>query len=133
MMMLAGAYGTGPVPVDVISREQDISGQYIHVLVSGLRAAGLVRAVRGPGGGYELARPPSAITALDVVGALEGRMVPVECVVDPATCSRAPRCAARDVWCEVGAAVDGVLASLTLEQLAARQRRKLEEAVSYSI
>jgi len=133
MMELAERYGGGPVTVDSIARRQDISAKYIHVLVTGLRSAGLIRSVRGPSGGYELARSPASITALDVVAALEGRSAPVECVSDAACCPRVPHCAARDVWCQVASAVDGVLSALTLEQLAARQRAKAEGAADYCI
>ena len=122
MAELAGSYGQGPVSADVIARNQDISGKYIHLLVMVLRSAGLVRSVRGPGGGYELARKPSSITALDVVSALEGSSAPAECVTDAAYCPRASRCATRDVWRDVSSAVDGVLSGITLEQLSARQR-----------
>jgi Rrf2 family cysteine metabolism transcriptional repressor len=133
MLELASNYGHGPIPVDAISKRQGISGKYIHILVTGLRSAGLVRTVRGPNGGYELARKPSSITALDVVSALEGRSAPVECVVDASACPRSGRCAARDVWCDVAAAVDGVLSGLTLEQLSDRQRAKQAEPLSYCI
>ncbi len=133
MMELAGHYGCGPMPVDTIARNQGISGKYIHILVMGLRSAGLVRTVRGPNGGYELTRAPHAITALDVVTALEGKSAPVECVVDTASCPRTNGCAARDVWCDVAAAIDDVLAALTLEELASRQRYRTEEQPSYCI
>ncbi|MDY0003243.1 MAG: RrF2 family transcriptional regulator [Polyangia bacterium] len=133
MMELAGNYGKGPMPVVAIAKNQDISGKYIHVIVMGLRSAGLVRTLRGPSGGYELARAPAEITALDVVAALEGRNAPVECVADEGSCPRTGRCAARDVWCDVASAIDGVLSALTLEQLAARQRAKAEEQPSYCI
>lgn len=133
MMELSRHYGHGPVAVDVIARNQEISGKYIHVIATGLRAAGLVRAIRGPNGGYELTREPSAITALDVVSALEGKSAPVDCVADATSCPRSGQCAARDVWCEVASAVDGVLSGLTLEQLAARQRAKREEPATYYI
>jgi len=128
MAELASRYGRGPTPVDVISRTQGISGKYIHLLVMVLRSAGLVRSVRGPGGGYELARKPSAITALDVISALEGSSAPAECVDDASHCPRASRCATRDVWRDVSSAVDGVLASLTLEKLAEKQRAKSARA-----
>lgn len=133
MMELASHYGQGPMAVDAIARNQDISGKYIHVIVTGLRSAGLVHTQRGPSGGYELAKEPSSITALDVISALEGRCVPVECVVDASACHRADRCAARDVWCDVASAVDGVLSAFTLEQLASKQRAKAEEPLSYCI
>jgi Rrf2 family cysteine metabolism transcriptional repressor len=133
MMELAGHYGRGPLSVDYLARNQDISGKYIHLLAIGLRSAGLVRTVRGPSGGYELTKSPSSITALDVVSALEGRSTPVECVANVLSCPRAGRCAARDVWCDVASAVDGVLSGHTLEQLSARQRAKAEEPASYCI
>ena len=133
MLELAVSYGSGPMAVDLIAEKQDLSAKYIHVLVAGLRAAGLVRAIRGPGGGYELTRPPETITLLDVITALEGPTVPVECVADTSVCSRTDRCAARDVWCEIAEAVDGILAGFTLAELAARQADKDEEALGYCI
>ncbi|MFH1039473.1 MAG: RrF2 family transcriptional regulator [PVC group bacterium] len=133
MVELAINFGHGPVPVETIAKNQEISGKYIHVLAIVLRSAGLIRAVRGPSGGYKLARPPSKITALEVVSVLEGKNVPVECVADALSCPRAARCATRDVWCEVASAVDSVLSGLTLEQLAARQRAKHDDAVTYHI
>ncbi len=130
---LAGHYGRGPMAVDAIAKSQDVSGKYIHVLAMSLRSAGLVRTVRGPGGGYELARKPDSITALDVVSALEGSCAPVECVVDPTSCPRADWCAARDVWCDVASAVDAVLSGVTLERLSARQHAKKREPLGYCI
>ena len=119
--------------MSAIARDQGISAKYIHLLVMGLRSAGLVRGVRGPGGGYELGRDPASITALDVVTALEGRISPVECVADAAYCPRAGRCAARDVWADVASAINGVLSGVTIEELAARQRARAEPASGYCI
>lgn len=133
MMELAESYGKGPMLVDAIAKKQNISSKYIHLLANALRSAGLVRAVRGPNGGYELARPPEAITALDVVSALEGKSAPVDCVLDVSFCPRSANCAARDVWCEVASAVDGILGGMTLAHLSARQRTKLEENLEYCI
>lgn len=128
MMELAAHYGRGPVPVETIARNQEISGKYIHTLALGLKSAGLVRAVRGPSGGYELARDPSTITALEAVSALEGQLAPVECVADSSVCPRAPRCAAHDLWRSVKSAVDGVLSGLTLKDLAMEARSKQGKA-----
>jgi Rrf2 family cysteine metabolism transcriptional repressor len=124
MMKLAAHHGRGPVLAEVIARSQNISGNYIHVLVSSLRSAGLVRAVRGPSGGYELAKKPSSITALDVVAAMEGSTAPVDCVLDSSSCPRSSLCAARDLWCEVGTAMNEALSRFTLDRLLAMQRAK---------
>lgn len=133
MMELASGYGSGPMLAEVIAKKQALSGKYIHLLANGLRATGLIRAIRGPSGGYALARPPSAITALDVITALEGSNAPLECVEDPSLCDRAGACAARDLWCEVAVAMDNVLSKVTLEQLVARQQAKLNKGVTYDI
>jgi Rrf2 family protein len=133
MIELAGNFGNGPMLVDIIARRQGISSKYIHLLANGLRSAGLVRAARGRNGGYELAKPPSSITALDVVAALEREHAPAECATDPSTCAQSHSCAARDVWCDVAAAVDGVLSGITLADLSARQCAKLDESLSFSI
>ena len=132
MMELAGHYGRGPMPAEAIAKNQAISSKYIHVLVMRLRTAGLIRSVRGPGGGYELAKEPSSITALDVVSALEGAIVPVECAKNPSSCPRGDCCAVREVWSEMASAVDGVLSRLTLEELWLRQQ-SMSETPTYSI
>ena len=132
MVALAVRYGAGPVRVDVLSRDEDISANYIHVLMGVLKAAGLVRSIRGANGGYELARSPSKITSYEVVSVLEGNTVPVECVAEPGTCPRAEGCPTRNVWCRIAASVDEILKSMTLQDLADEQNRQ-EEAIHYSI
>ena len=128
MTELAKRYGAGPVLVDSIAANQDISTKYKHVLVSTLKSAGLVRSVRGPNGGYELSRDPATVSALDVVRVLEGPCAPVECVSDPRFCPRASTCVTRDVWTEVGAAVEEVLERITLATLVQRQKEKCSGA-----
>jgi Rrf2 family protein len=126
MVALAAHYGEGPVRVDVIATEQALSASYIHVLFGSLKAAGLVRSIRGPNGGYELTRRPPDITAYDVITALEGETVPVECVGEPENCTRANACPTRDLWCQIADAVNGVLKSMTLATLAETHRREGE-------
>ncbi len=133
MIELAAHYGQGPLAVDAISKKQDISANYIHNLVSGLRSAGLVRTIRGPNGGHELAKIPAAISAYDVVSALEGSSAPVACVNDASCCSRTSNCAAHDLWRDVATAMNRVLSNLTLETLAKTQREKQDEIVNYQI
>jgi len=121
MLELALREGEGPVPVEEIAVRQGISAHYIHLLVPVLRRAGLVRTVRGPKGGCLLSRHPSQISLLEVVEAVEGKTVPVECVADEGFCGQAGGCAAREVWSEVASAVEGVLGGGTLEDLSRQQ------------
>jgi len=118
MVYLASRYGSGPVGVEVMVRDQGISGNYIHVLLGSLKVSGLVRSLRGRAGGYELTCSPSEITAYDVVVALEGSEKLVECVGDASVCSRSGRCPTRGLWCEIAQAVDGILRGVTLQSLA---------------
>jgi len=133
MIELASWFGQGPVLVGTIAENQNISRNYIHILLGGLKAAGLVRAVRGPAGGYELTRDPSKIAVLDIVQALEGNSWPVACVAKQEWCVRSGLCAAQDVWRELAAAMRKVLSDNTLEQLVKKQRAKSEIAMTYDI
>lgn len=72
------------------------------------------------------------LTALNVVSALEGQIVSVECAVNDSSCSRGGGCAVRDVWRNVASAVEGVLSGLTIEELRHRQKN-MTEAPTYCI
>jgi Rrf2 family protein len=67
MLELALNYGGKPVLMRHIAEKQEISRKYLHALLTSLKSAGLVRSVRGSGGGYLLAHPPSRIH-VDQVG-----------------------------------------------------------------
>lgn len=133
MVELALRHGSGPVLVTTIAQSQDLPGKYIHVLVGGLKAAGLVTAVRGPNGGLELAREPARITALDIVEALEGRLAPVDCAAEGGTCGRSGDCVARDVWTDLAEAMAAALRQHTLADLAAKARARLDQGDGYVI
>lgn len=133
MIELAVHHGQGPTLVDTLAERQDLSANYIHLLMPALKTAGLVRAIRGPRGGFELTRPPAEITALQVVEALEGRVAPLDCTLDGTCCARSDRCPAREVWSEVALAVDRVLSGRTLADLADRYRALQSPPHSYDI
>ena len=118
----------GLVHLKDIAERQEVSKKYLEHLVSRLETDGLLRAVRGAGGGVALARPPSEVTVLDILCTLEGSLAPVECVDRPEVCSRSANCAARDLWAELGGMVTEFLGSITLEDLRERQRVKDEPA-----
>ena len=124
MLDLAVQSGDSPTLIKDISARQQISCLYLEQLFTRLKTAGLVRSVRGPRGGFMLARPPREIRFIDIVQVMEGSMAPVECVDNAMLCSRAGSCVTRRVWAEVKEAVDGVLSDITLEDLVERQGRK---------
>ena len=98
----------------------------------GLVAAGMVRSTRGVRGGIQLARDPKSIKIIEVVNVLEDNLVPVECITN-ATCPRINTCATRDLWSDVKNAIDGVLESVTLQELVERQlvKENRDEAMYY--
>jgi len=124
MLDLAPHYGQGLILVKDIARRQQISELYSEHLLMLLKAAGMVRSIRGARGGYTLAVPPSQISVSDIVQALEGSVAPVDCVDDPEVCPQADMCVPRDFWTEMKKAVNGVLESTTLQDLVQRQVEK---------
>ena len=121
MVELATRFGKGPIVVDIIAESQGLSAKYIHVLMGGLRNAGLINTIRGPRGGYELAKAPQEISALDVVVALEGSITPVGCVGMDHVCEFERGCVTRQVWEEMGHAIEETLRRYTLQTLAIKQ------------
>jgi len=100
MAELAKTYGQGPVPLSEVAQAQEISLDYLEQVVPDLRNAGLLDSTRGARGGYELSRPPAQITVGDVLRALDGDILPVQCVGDECrdACARTDDCGARTVW-----------------------------------
>ncbi len=119
---LAQYEGKRPLQLKAIADRQDISVKYLEQLMSMLRAAGFVRSVRGSKGGYVLARPPDQVRLSDVFRCLEGPVATTECTSDGDYCVRSTDCIARDVWLEVEAAINNVLDSITLADLASKAK-----------
>ena len=71
LVELALASGHTPVSASVIARRQQLSVAYLEQLLHRLKKQGVVASIRGPKGGYTLARAPQEITMADVVGILE--------------------------------------------------------------
>ena len=132
MLALARNYGKGNTFLKDIAREEEISEKYLSLIIIPLKAAGLVNSVRGSSGGYTLAKEPSQITLKDIVSILEGDCL-VDCLNNPKVCSRISTCATRDIWSLLGGKISETLSAITLEQLIAKNREKIEQAISPSI
>jgi Rrf2 family protein len=128
LLDLALQGGEKPVPLKDIARRQQISLLYLEHLIAPLIAAGMMRSTRGPRGGVCLSRSPGEIRLSEVMGLLEGSIAAVDCVSDPKACSRSELCVTRDIWAELKRAMDGVLESVTLQDLVERQKGKEQPA-----
>jgi Rrf2 family cysteine metabolism transcriptional repressor len=115
---IARNYGKGPLSLKEIVERQRISLSYLEQILHKLSKAGVVESVRGPHGGYVLARRPANLTIGDVVRALEGPIALSHCL-EPGDsgCYQADDCVARMVWAKVGARIEEALDSITFEHL----------------
>lgn len=118
---IAGRCGEGPVSARGIAERQGIPRKFLEQLFASLRRSGLVTAVRGARGGFELSRDPAAITVLEVVEALEGPLSPTVCDAGR-SCGRNGACAAGALWSRATDALRSVLMATTLADLARDQR-----------
>jgi Rrf2 family protein len=124
MLDLALHQNEGPVPLEVLASEQHIPERYLAKIIQDLRRGGIIRSVRGAHGGYVLVKPPAEVTLLDIWEALEGPVLPVECLNDPASCEMLDQCVTREVWARVGETLAEVLASETLADLVKKLKKK---------
>lgn len=88
----------------------------VQKLVSKLTAAGLLRSVRGAGGGLQLARPAAAIDLAQIIEAVEGPIALTACV-EGTNCAVDHTCSVRPHWQVVNAALRGALADINLAKL----------------
>lgn len=118
MLDLAMAGGKGPVSVKDIARRQDISTKYMEQIVTTLCKAGYLKSIRGPQGGYLLAKAPRDYTVGMILRITEGSLAPVSCLdVGPDSCPRSAFCATLRLWKELDEAIAGVVDKYTLEDL----------------
>jgi Rrf2 family protein len=132
MLALAGKYGQGPVFLKDVAKGEEISEKYLSQIIIPLRSAGLVNSSRGAHGGYMLSKSPAEITLKQIVEPLEGDCL-VDCVKNPAACSRVATCASRDVWSLLGGKIAETLGGITLEHLMQMNRDKAEQGISSQI
>src|ERR1051325_6877188 len=109
MIDLAQRQGGGLTQSSAIAVRQQIPESYLERLLTSLRRAGLIRSVRGPSGGHELARSADQITLGDVWDALEGTQSIGTCLDDDGSCTVSPACSLQDVWQELEASTDRIL------------------------
>lgn len=126
MLVLAEEYTAGPLPLRQIAAREQLSEHYLEHLFRDLRANGLVNSFRGAKGGYILSRPPSEVTAGDVLWALEGSLAPMQCVAGEGKeeCGHKDACATRLVWQKLKTAMDEVLDNMTLADILARAAKE---------
>ena len=113
----------GPVTLAGISERQGISLSYLEQLFGKLRRAELVESVRGPGGGYCLARLVEDITVADIIIAVDEPLDATQCGGHE-NCHDNHRCMTHDLWTDLNKTIFAYLANVSLASLVVKQRAK---------
>jgi len=115
-----------PAQIKTISQRQGITPRYLEQIFQKLKRAGIVKSIRGPRGGYYLARKPEEIAVGDVIRAMEESIEPVFCARPPKgrsrKCRHESKCVAQRVWIEAGQRLGDYLDSVSLAQMCGMAR-----------
>lgn len=124
MLDLAGHMGETTKLRDIASR-QEISEKYMEQIIAVLNKAGYVRSTRGAQGGYQLVKTPREYTVGMILRLTEGSLAPVECLAEHALpCERVGKCATVEVYRRIYEAVNNVVDTMTLQDLADIEHEK---------
>ena len=118
----------GPVTLAAISERQHISLSYLEQLFGKLRRAKIVNSVRGPGGGYNLARPAAAITVAEIIGAVDEPIDATQCG-GKENCNDDKRCVTHDLWATLNEKMNDYLSSVSLADVLAHQQGKQVQVI----
>ncbi len=119
-----------PVRIKDIASRQEISDKYLEQIISVLNKAGYVRSLRGPQGGYKLARDPKEYTVGMILRLTEGSLAPVACLEDEVNlCSRQDECATLILWEKLYDAIKDVVDGYTLADLVDWQMEKADHYI----
>ena len=129
LVELALNYGEGAVQTAEIAYRQGIPEAYLDQLMTTLHKLGFIISRRGPQGGHRLAMDPNEIKLSMVMSTLDRNSSPLDCLINPDDCVFSDSCAQQEVWKSVEDAIQNLLSSISLADLAERQRCLIEEPV----
>ena len=116
MIDLAMRHGSGPVTLSEISERQKISLSYLEQLFGKLRRHALVDSVRGPGGGYCLAKNMDQVSVADIILAVDEPIDATQCG-GKENCRDEQKCLTHDLWAALNDRIFDYLHSVKLSQL----------------
>jgi Rrf2 family iron-sulfur cluster assembly transcriptional regulator len=118
----------GPVTLATISERQHISLSYLEQLFGKLRRAKLVNSVRGPGGGYNLAKPTGSITVAEIISAVDEPIDATQCA-GKENCNDDRRCITHDLWATLNEKMNDYLTSVSLADVVSHQQGKQVQVI----
>ena len=129
MLDLAMRNGNGPVTLAGISDRQKISLSYLEQLFGKLRRRALVESVRGPGGGYCLAKDTSAISVAEIIRAVDEPIDATQCG-GLSNCLDDHRCMTHELWTGLNKHIYEYLEAVSLADLVKQQRTQTDDKIS---
>ena len=119
----------GPVSINSIAQRQNLSEGYLEQLMAKLKKAGLVKSLRGSGGGYILARDASEVSVGDVLRALEGNMELVTCAAfhEVEACGLEKTCVTKYVWQKINESILKTIDEIKIDTLVKQSRLEGEK------
>lgn len=133
MVDLAMRGGHGPVTLASISERQQISLSYLEQLFGKLRRNNLVDSVRGPGGGYNLARPGSKISVADIVVAVDEPIDATKCGGKGNCHGENQQCITHELWMGLNEKIFDYLEGVTLQQMIDNQNKRNSEVSAIAL
>lgn len=116
MLDLSLHHGDGPITLADIAERQGISLSYLEQLFSRMRKRELVFSVRGPGGGYSLARPTNEITIAEIITAVDESVDTTRCH-GAHNCQNNELCLTHDLWEDLSSRIYDYLDQVTLDDM----------------
>lgn len=117
MFEIAKGYPGRPVTIKEISESQDVSVAYLEQILNKLRKAGIIKSIKGPGGGYLLTRSPEEVSIASILSELEGPVAITSCLDPEEGCVRIDSCVTHLLWKALGEQMEAFLRTITLKNL----------------
>ena len=113
-----------PVSISSVAARQEISEGYLEQMMPLLKKAGLVKSIRGAGGGYILAKEMKESSAGDILRALEGNLEPVRCAAfySEEGCMASEGCVTKYVWQKINESINRTVDEIKLDELVRESR-----------
>jgi len=118
MIHLAENEGREIITIKEIAEEQKIPEKFLRKIIPKLCNAGLIKTIKGLGGGISFAKNPDNITPYDIIQAVEGPLALNKCLIDKTFCSNTRWCSVHTLWCDLLLIMREKLASKSIKQLA---------------
>jgi Rrf2 family transcriptional regulator, iron-sulfur cluster assembly transcription factor len=119
VLRLAKAEDSNPIPIRVLSEQEDISPEFLEQIFFRLRKNGIITSTRGPGGGFCLETDPSEVSILAIFDAVDEGMFLSPCTQDGEECGREVECEVHALWQNTYAMLRSYFGSITIADVIA--------------